>query len=622
MTKIQKNNNLSKNSKPHSNKKSLAMIFEYALRSPKEFFLMFIFMGIGIASMMVSPQIFKRVINLLEEDVIATTTVQDLLALLGLGVGIALVGGMVLGLGRYYSAIVGTEAQYQLRKDVYNSINRQTYSFFNRAETGDLVARATSDIETTTPVFNMGITLGFQAIIMMIGVVIGIGISDPQIALLFMGIEGLFFFVIIFCAKRMQIAYVKSRDTFGNLTTVFRENIIGAQVVRIFNSQEKEIQKFADENAEFRDYTIEAIKWSTILRYSGWLMLAAMSSFVLVLGGWRAYTAYLSDTPTFDLGTFVAFLSYVSMLGMPINQMNNVVLHFVQANAAMIRVADVLESMPEITESENAISAMEIEGTVDFKEVNFGYTSTLVLENVNLHVDAGTTIALLGTTGSGKSTLISLLPRFYDILYGELQIDGVNIKEYKIDELRKQIAVCSQNIFLFDISVADNIRYGREGASMEEVIEAAKAANIHEFIATLPDGYDTLVGERGVALSGGQKQRVAIARALIVKPKILILDDSTSSVDTETEFKIQQALENVMQGRTTFIITQRLSTIRNANRIVVMDQGRIVGNGKHVDLIDENALYTQIYQTLFAKQKQLSPSTPPATSSQKQEGKF
>ena len=615
MTEIQ--NKLSNTSSQQSNKKSLVMIFQYALRSPKAFFLMFIFMGLGIASMMVSPQIFRRVINLLEQDVIATTTVQDLLAWLGLGAGIALVGGLLLGVGRYYSAIVGTEAQYQLRKDVYGSINRQTYSFFNRAETGDLVARATSDIETTTPVFNMGITLGFQSIIMMIGVIIGIGI-----ALLFLGIEGLFFFVIYFCAKRMQVAYVKSRDTFGKLTTVFRENIIGASVVRIFNSQEKEMSKFDDENAVFRDYTIEAIKWSTILRYSGWLMLAAMSSFVLVYGGWSAYTAYLSETPSFDLGIFVAFLSYVSMLGMPINQMNSVVLHFVQANAAMIRVADVLESMPEITESETAISAMGIDGAVDFKNVNFGYTSTLVLENVNLHVDAGTTIALLGTTGSGKSTLISLLPRFYDILYGELQIDGVNVKEYKIDELRKQIAVCSQNIFLFDISIADNIKYGREEATLEEVIEAAKAANIHEFIDSLPDGYDSLVGERGVALSGGQKQRVAIARALIVEPKILILDDSTSAVDTETEFLIQQALEYVMKGRTTFIITQRLSTIRNADRIVVMDQGRIVGNGKHGDLIDKNALYTQIYQTLFAKQKKMSPNMEQVTSSRQQEGEF
>lgn len=603
-----------------SSKKSLTMIFQYAWTSKKEFILMLVFMGIGIALMMVSPQIFAHIINLLDKDVIATTTTKEIASWIGLGIGISLLGAITLGIGRYYSAIVGTEAQYQVRKDVYNSINRQTYSFFNKAETGDLVARATSDIETTTPVFNMGITLGFQSIIMLVGVTAAIAISDLKIALIFLGVEVLFLFLVYFCAKRMQVAYVKSRNTFGNLTTVFRENIIGAQVVRIFNSQDRELRKFGSENGDFRDYTVEAIKWATILRYSGWLMLAAMSTFILVYGGWNAYNAYLLENPNFDLGDFVKYLTYVSMLGMPINQVNNVVLNFVQANAAMIRVRDVLDSMPEISEKPNALSAQNIQGSVEFKNVNFGYTSTLVLENINLKVQAGTTIALLGTTGSGKSTLISLLPRFYDVVDGELLIDNENIKNYKIDELRRQIAVCSQNIFLFNISIADNIRYGRESATLDEVIEAAKAANIHDFVEGLPNGYDTLVGERGVALSGGQKQRIAIARALLIKPKILILDDSTSSVDMQTEYKIQEALENVMKNRTTFIITQRLSTIRNADRIVVMDQGRIVGNGKHDSLINQNALYTQIYQTLFAKQKKMGKTDPIGSKSSVLEG--
>ncbi|MCF2139774.1 MAG: ABC transporter ATP-binding protein/permease [Candidatus Lokiarchaeota archaeon] len=600
MTKNTENNHVLSTS--ISTKKSIRMIFSYAWLNKKEFILMLVFMGFGIGFMMVSPQIFRKVINLLENND-SNATVRDLLGLLGLGVGIALIGGIILGIGRYYSAIVGTEAQYNIRKSVYNAINRQTYSFFNKAETGDLVARATSDIEMTTPVFNQGITLGFQSIIMMIGVVVGISVTFPSISWIIITAEIIFLFVIVFCAKKMQEAYLKSRRTFGNLTTVFRENIIGAQVVRIFNSQNKEIRKFQAENADFKDYTIQAIKWSTILRYSGWIMLAIMSSFILVFGGWNAYQAYLANDQSFNLGVFVAMLSYISMLGMPINQINNVVMNFVQANAAMVRVKEVLDSMPEIVESPNAISAKDIRGDVEFRNVNFGYTSTLVLKNINLKVKAGTTVALLGTTGSGKSTLISLLPRFYDILDGELLIDGRNIKDYKIDELRRQIAVCSQNIFLFNISIADNIRYGRDDASLEEVIEAAKAANVHEFIENLPDKYDTLVGERGVALSGGQKQRVAIARALILKPKILILDDSTSSVDMNTEYKIQQALERVMKNRTTFIITQRLSTIRNANSIVVMDQGRIVGAGTHEDLIGKNAIYTQIYQTLFAKQK-------------------
>ncbi|RLI62977.1 MAG: hypothetical protein DRO88_11030, partial [Promethearchaeia archaeon] len=451
---------------------SIRMIFSYALLKKKEFILMLLFMGLGITFMMISPQISRRVINILENND-SNTSVNDILLPIGLGVLISLVGAIVLGIGRYFSAIVGTEAQYNIRKSVYNAINRQTFSFFNKAETGDLVARATSDIEMTTPVFNQGITLGFQSIIMMIGVVVGISITFPSISWIILLAVGLFLLAISFCAKRMQIAYVKSRKTFGNLTTVFRENIIGAQVVRIFNSQEKEIKKFRKENADFKDYTIEAIKWSTILRYSGWIMLAVMSSFVLIIGGWQAYVAYQNQDLSFDLGRFIAMLMYISMLGMPINQVNNVVMNFVQANAAMIRVKEVLDAMPEIMEDTNAISAENIRGDVEFRNVNFGYTSTLVLKNINLKVEAGTTIALLGTTGSGKSTLISLLPRFYDVVNGELLIDGVNIKKYKIEELRKQIAVCSQNIFLFNISIADNIRYGRPDASMNEVIQAA-----------------------------------------------------------------------------------------------------------------------------------------------------
>ncbi|MCK5611192.1 ATP-binding cassette domain-containing protein, partial [Candidatus Pacearchaeota archaeon] len=245
---------------------------------------------------------------------------------------------------------------------------------------------------------------------------------------------------------------------------------------------------------------------------------------------------------------------------------------------------------------------------VEFRGVNFGYTSNLVLKDINFEVPAGSKIAILGTTGSGKSTLMSLLPRFYDATGGEVLIDGINIRDFKldgVDSIRSQIGTCSQNIFLFNTSIAENIRFGRDDATMDEIVQAAKNANIHDFIESLPEKYDTLIGERGTSLSGGQKQRVAIARALIMEPRILILDDSTSAVDVATEFKIQQAMENIMKGRTSFIITQRLSTIRNADNIVVMDRGRVVSMGVHDELFDNNALYRQIYETLNAKQKNL-----------------
>jgi ABC-type multidrug transport system fused ATPase/permease subunit len=266
----------------------------------------------------------------------------------------------------------------------------------------------------------------------------------------------------------------------------------------------------------------------------------------------------------------------------------------------------VIDSVPDIKEVANPVSAAGIKGDVGFHDVSFGYTpSNLVLKNLDFAVPAGKKIAIIGTTGSGKSTIINLLPRFYDVSSGEIKIDGVNIKDYTLNELRKQIGVVSQDVFLFNKSILDNIRFGNDGATLEQAIDAAKIANIHDFIDSLPEKYDTMVGERGMRLSGGQKQRLSIARALLIKPRILIFDDSTSSVDVETEYRIQQALE-LFQHATTFIITQRISTIRTADLILVLDKGRVVGYGTHASLIDKNPLYTQIYQTLFQKQKTLA----------------
>jgi ATP-binding cassette subfamily B protein len=304
--------------------------------------------------------------------------------------------------------------------------------------------------------------------------------------------------------------------------------------------------------------------------------------------------------------TFLAFIAYLAIIASPLWMMVNVLVQFVQADAALTRINEVIENTPEIKEIKDAISAKNLEGKIQFVDVNFGYTSAMVLKDLNFEILPGEKVALLGTTGSGKSTLISLLPRFYDPVSGKILIDGDDIRNYKIKELREQIGYVSQNIFLFNTSIKDNISFGKEEATIEEIKIAADSANIVDFIESLPDKYETIVGERGTQLSGGQKQRIAIARALLIKPKILILDDSTSSVDVETEFKIQSALKTLMQNRTTFIITQRISTIRDADKILVMDRGRIIGLGTHEELIEQNVLYKQIYETLFKKQKQLN----------------
>jgi ABC-type multidrug transport system fused ATPase/permease subunit len=279
---------------------------------------------------------------------------------------------------------------------------------------------------------------------------------------------------------------------------------------------------------------------------------------------------------------------------------------YVQADAALRRVREVIESAPEIEEKSNPISAKNLKGDIEFNNVSFGYTpSNRVLKNLSFKVPSGRKVAIIGTTGSGKSTIINLIPRFYDVSGGSIKIDGVDVRDYNISELRGIIAIVSQDTFLFNKTIKENITYGKENAKMEEIAEAARSANIHNFITNLPDGYQSMVGERGTRLSGGQKQRLSIARAIILKPKILIFDDSTSSVDVETEFRIQQALERIMKNTTTFIITQRISTIRNADEILVLDKGRIVGLGTHENLIKENVLYRQIFETLYRKQKEL-----------------
>lgn len=592
-----KNNNQTERELPKST--VVQMVLKYAWKSRTAFIIMLIAMIAGSFASMIVPRITELIINGLE----AGSLPKNELYILLLGaILLSLTSAIITGVGRYSSAQVGTKAIYYLRSDVYNAINRQSFSYYDKTETGQLVARATSDIDTTSGAFSMGITLSIQSGMTMIMALVGITLMLPSIAwIAYVGV-GLYVLIVAITTTKMRPVYLKSREKFGELTTTTRENILGANVVRIFNAQKKEKAKFEANNGAFRDLTIETIKLQTFLRYTGRTVIGLMG----VAGFYLSGKLYADDI--IAIGTLVAFISYVTMLMMPLHMLNGVIINFVAADAAMIRVKDVLDSMPEVMEKPDAISAENIKGKVEFKNVNFGYTSTLVLKDITFTVESGSKIAILGTTGSGKSTLISLLPRFYDVTNGSLLIDGIDVKDYILDgpeSIRSQIGVCSQNIFLFNTSIADNIRFGKEETTLEEVIEAAKSANIHEFIQSLSEGYDTIVGERGHSLSGGQKQRIAIARALVIQPKILILDDSTSAVDVETEAKIQKAMEEIMKGRTSFIITQRLSTIRNAENILVMDQGRVIGIGGHDDLYENNPLYRQIYETLYVKQKKI-----------------
>jgi ATP-binding cassette subfamily B protein len=505
-------------------------------------------------------------------------------------------------LARLQGAEVSSRALYYLRDDISNTLYRQSFSYFDKAETGQLISRATSDIEETRQIFGMGLILGLQSTLQISGIIVGFFAFSFDLSYILVSAILISLILSYYIAKKLKPIFLETRYSFGDLTTTIRENIVGAQVIRIFSTQSKEYQKFKDNNKRFYKASVNSVKYNSLYLPSIYIIIGVMTILSLLIGGIR----FINGTMSLDV--IVTLLSYIASLGFPLMMLGQIMLVYIQADAALTRVRDILDSSPEIKDLPGALPISNLRGEIEFNKVSFGYTSEhRILKDVSFQISAGKKLAILGTTGSGKSTIINLIPRFYEINEGSIKIDNTDLKNYLINDLRKNIAIVSQETYIFNKTIAENIAYGKEGASREEIINAAKIADLHDFIIKLPKGYESIVGERGTRLSGGQKQRLSIARALITKPKILILDDSTSSVDVETEYKIQQALKKIMKDITSIIITQRISTIRGVDYILILDRGRVVGYGTHNELIKSNVLYKQIYETLYQKQSSKSP---------------
>ncbi len=582
----------------------MQMVIKYWMKTKKKFIGGIVLVLASTVFSLLSPTIIGRAINLANEatKIGDTSAIDDFAVLMVLAILAGLLAFILNRWARILNAEVASKALYYVRKDIYDAIYQQSFSFFDKQETGQLIARATSDVEQTEMMFGMVLNMGFQGIMTLGGVLVALLLLGNPIGYVFLMAIPASLVASVLITIKLRPVFIETRDAFGDLTNTLRENIVGSQVVRIFSTQDKEKVKFGRNNTRFRDTSVRTIKLSTIFMPMNMILITVMFVSVLYFGG----TMIINGVPGMDIGILTTLQSFAAQTIFPLIIMGQILTMYVQSDAALIRIREVIDSVPDIKESPEPISTDDIKGDVVFRDVSFGYTpSNLVLKNLEFHVPAGKKIAIIGTTGSGKSTIINLLPRFYDVTSGEICIDDVNIKDYKLNELRKQIGVVSQDVYLFNKSILDNIRYGNDEATREQVIEAAKIADIHDFIESLPEKYDTMVGERGTRLSGGQKQRLSIARAILIKPRILIFDDSTSSVDVETEYRIQQALE-LLAHATTFIITQRISTIRNADLILVLDKGRVVGYGTHSALIDKNPLYTQIYHTLFQKQKEVA----------------
>jgi len=577
---------------------SFRMIMSYWLRSKRDFTLQFTWMLISTIFYVITPIFIGRMVGSLNPNRTVAANAIELLIYFLLILFFALLRYVLNRAARLRGAEVSARAVYYLRSDISNAIYRQSFSYFDKTETGQLISRATSDIEETQMIFSMGLTLSLQSFLQIGGVILGFLIFSIEMTFVLI--------IVIFCslglsfyiAKKLRPIFLETRESFGDLTSTIRENIIGAQVVRMFSTQKKEQQKFIENNERFYNASVKSVKYNSIFIPVIIIVTGFMSVITLFFGGISVING------TMILDSLITLQSYVIAISFPLMMLGQIMLMYIQADAALIRVREVLDSTPDVQDLPDAVPGDSIMGDIEFENVSFGYTPDhRILKDVSFNVQAGKKLAILGTTGSGKSTIISLIPRFYDVNEGVIKIDKKDIQKYIIKDLRSNIGIVSQETFLFDKSIGENIAYGKENATEEEIIQAAKIANLHEFIISLPKGYKSLVGERGTRLSGGQKQRLTIARALIIKPKILIFDDSTSSVDVETEYKIQNALAEIMKDTTTIIITQRISTIRDADSILILDRGRVVGFGTHNELINKNVLYSQIYETLYQKQK-------------------
>ena len=541
------------------------------------------------------PQIIADAID----EGVATRNARVLFWAGGLILGIAVVRGIVSFGQRYYGEWLSHRVAYDLRNHFYSSVQNLPFAFHDQAKTGDLMSRATSDITETERFAGIGLMDLAAVLAMMIGIIVAMLLEHVQLTLIILGPMIILVASAIHFGNLMRPMFKRIQEQMGVLSAVMQESMTGIGVVKAFAREPFEFAKFDRENDKWFDQRYASIKLWAIYWPLFTLILSVAIFLLLWFGGPRAVAGEIT------VGSLFALISYVLMLNGPVLRVGFLVNMATSAGASASRVFEIIDTRNEIEEAPDALPLTNARGAVHFEGVSFAYQEgRSILQGVSFVAQPGEVIALIGPTGSGKSTIINLIPRFYDATSGAVLVDGQDVRRLQVKSLRSQISTVLQDPFLFNATIAENIAYGQPEAPMDAVIAAAKAAHAHDFIESFPKGYETIVGERGVTLSGGQKQRLAIARALLCDPRILILDDSTSSVDTETEHLIQQALAVLMQGRTTFVIAQRLLTLKSADQILVLDHGRIVQRGRHAELLTQGGLYRQIYDLQLRDQEE------------------
>ncbi len=561
---------------------------------------------VAFLSLLLSPGANLAVPQMTERIIDAGISAGNLRVVISsalLMVALALGGSLLRFLQGVLSARAAQGVAFDLRNELYSKIQSLSFSYHDRAQTGQLLTRATSDVEMLHQFVGVGFLQFVSAAIMMSAAIVLLFITDWQLALIVLVLIPVTFGLFGFFATRARPIFKQIQQRIADLNTVLQENLAGVRVVKAFAREPYEAARYEQANRNVYDLNLIVGRLFAFAMPSIFLIANLALLSIYWAGGYQAIAGRIS------VGRILAFSNYMMMAFFPMLMLGMIMSMISQASASSERVFEILDAEVDVQEKPDAIALGDVKGRVDFEHVTFRYFAggEDVLRDINLSGAPGETIALLGATGSGKSTVVALIPRFYDATEGNVLVDGTDVRDVTLESLRERIGIVLQETTLFSGTIRENIAFGRPDATLKEIEEAALAAEAHSFIVDFSDGYETQVGERGVTLSGGQKQRLALARALILDPRILILDDATSNVDYETERRIQRALERLMEGRTSFVIAQRVATVLNADKILVLADGEIIARGTHEELLEQSPAYAEIYNSQL-RTRELSPT--------------
>jgi len=572
----------------------LARAMGYAGRHRRLAVLAYGSLFVATAAQLVVPQFVQNIIDAVVSGGSGQSEAAQALVGAMIAIVVFSVVRAVFAFGQQYNAErISQNVAFDFRNELFAKIQRLSFSYHDHNQTGQLMIRATDDVEKVRLFIGQGLVIALQSVVLLVATLLVLWFTNAPLTLVILPILPIAFGVFFFFGAIAQPLFMAAQVRLSALNTVLQENVAGLKVVKAFAREPEEQVRFRAAADAVFDQQLKVARVFSFLFPVIFLIANLGQAAVLYFGGLQIINS------TLTVGEWQKFSLYLMYVFMPMGQLGFLINLMSQASASAQRIFEILDTRNDIQDKPGALELGQVSGAVEFDEVTFRYFrgGDAVLSGVSFTAQPGQTVALLGATGSGKTTIINLLPRFYDVTEGRVLIDGHDVRDVAVESLRANIGIVLQETNLFSGTIRDNIAYGRPDASDADVVAVARAAAAHDFISAFPLGYDTPVGERGSTLSGGQKQRIAIARALLVNPRILILDDSTSSVDLATEYQIQQALDRLMLGRTSFVIAQRISTVVNADQILVLDKGRVVARGTHEELLESSEIYADIYSS-------------------------